>query len=784
MSKLENKKYTFWELIQKIGVKIPIIQRDYAQGRETKKVKTVRENFIDKLYEILNDDTKSIDLDFVYGTVKNGYLIPLDGQQRLTTLFLLHYYLALKENKLSDEVKKILAKFTYETRLSSREFIKLLIDNYVEYENIKESIKNQTWFFSEWENDPTIKSMLIMLDALEKKFNNSNNFFEELTKKEKITFSFLDLEDFKLSDELYVKMNARGKPLTDFENFKSRFEEFISDEEIKARLDNEWYDIFWKIGKEELEKNENKRESKNPTQKSDEMFLNFFKNITAFYSQDFNEVDIFKFKYNIPTLIKKWQKNKPGTYNTLIKTKAPIDKIAKTLDCLIDYKNDLIYELRDCDTFKINVFQDFLQNSSDTKYTYEVRLRFYALMKFFNKIGKAEDNEILFKQWMRVCLNLINNASPYAILNEYIKLKELLDVLSNLLLNNNFYNEFSNFDYKEDLPKYINEQFKEEKLKAKLICKNLNWEQAFIKAEQHWYLDGQIRFLIEYSKSDERQYVLGYFIKYTDKFKKLWDFARVGKNNQILIHRALLTYSNYLPRHNKTDKYTFCTFGTGLREKNENWRNVFGGNSFKSLLDDVKTIDSCKIKLKSIIDSYRFHCNDWRSCFINPKKDWSVLDTIKNYQIYHKNQFNIRLNRGSSSPTSWGWSRASELYSYYLYRILRYELKIVIQPFSNKENLPWYYVSTEEPCCVIDNWNYNNHQFAIDIKFKDKKFSLEFFDRNNKLSEIGDKLKDILNKNNFQLKNRYINTDYDLYKQNDLITFLINLLKQFSEINT
>jgi hypothetical protein len=37
----------------------------------------------------------------------------------------------------------------------------------------------------------------------------------------------LDLKEFNLSDDLYIKMNARGKPLTDFENFKAKFEQFI-----------------------------------------------------------------------------------------------------------------------------------------------------------------------------------------------------------------------------------------------------------------------------------------------------------------------------------------------------------------------------------------------------------------------------------------------------------------------------------------------------------------------------------------------------------------------------
>ena len=77
-------------------ISIPIIQRDYAQGRKTEEITRVRERFLDSLYEALKDSP--IILDFVYGDVnKDGVMIPLDGQQRLTTLFLLHWYAAKKK---------------------------------------------------------------------------------------------------------------------------------------------------------------------------------------------------------------------------------------------------------------------------------------------------------------------------------------------------------------------------------------------------------------------------------------------------------------------------------------------------------------------------------------------------------------------------------------------------------------------------------------------------------------------------------------------------------------
>ena len=99
---------------------IPIIQRDYAQGRRDPDIDRVRSRFLDSLYEAVSQ--KPITLDFVYGDIDaNGVMTPLDGQQRLTTLFLLHWYAAKKAN-ISPEQSAFLSNFGYETRYSARYF--------------------------------------------------------------------------------------------------------------------------------------------------------------------------------------------------------------------------------------------------------------------------------------------------------------------------------------------------------------------------------------------------------------------------------------------------------------------------------------------------------------------------------------------------------------------------------------------------------------------------------------------------------------------------------------
>lgn len=249
---MSNNINNFKELLKTYSVKIPIIQRDYAQGRNDGKTEKIREKFLNSIFDALKSG-KNLHLDFVYGSVKNNIFTPLDGQQRLTTLFLLHLYFGENTN---------LNKFSYETRASSREFCEKLIENMREIKKeflpdtddqakktyISEQIKDRPWFMAFWEQDPTVKSMLTMLDDICQKANKNKINPENL---DKLTFSLLKISDFGLDDDLYIKMNARGKPLNEFENFKAEFEKFLDNkfkdkaENIAIAIDTIWTDNFF-----------------------------------------------------------------------------------------------------------------------------------------------------------------------------------------------------------------------------------------------------------------------------------------------------------------------------------------------------------------------------------------------------------------------------------------------------------------------------------------------------------------------------------------------------------
>ncbi|WP_157487268.1 DUF262 domain-containing protein, partial [Gelidibacter algens] len=260
-----NNKYTFWQLCNSYDkIEVPIIQRDYAQGRSTPEVQRLRKKFVDEylIKSILKDE--AIELDFVYGSIlieikedeKRKIFIPLDGQQRLTTLFLLHFFIALKENRLN-EIKNILQRFSYETRPSAHDFCKLLLEirNIKDLSNIKSEIEDSVWFNDEWKKDPTVSGMLNMLQTLSKNENLINapkGLLDKLIGENSnlVTFYFTDLDEFGLTENLYIRMNARGKMLTEFENFKSEFYKIIRYnhlllEDVKDKIEYAWVDNLW-----------------------------------------------------------------------------------------------------------------------------------------------------------------------------------------------------------------------------------------------------------------------------------------------------------------------------------------------------------------------------------------------------------------------------------------------------------------------------------------------------------------------------------------------------------
>ena len=630
---------TFLELIKDYKIIIPLIQRDYAQGREKEKNKA--EKFLEA---IKNGCESKLNLDFVYGKrdKENKIFIPLDGQQRLTTLFLIHWYLSLE-----NDYKLELSNFSYEVRSSSKDFLEELTKNenwkIFSRKNIKTQVENSNWFFMSWKNDLTVVSLLNMLDLIEKFFEN-----EDINNLNNITFEILYLDEFKLTDELYVKMNARGKPLTLFENFKAEFESYIektgdSKEVIaknKASFDNEWLNIFWNLAKKKVE--EKQINIDEAPKLADEMFYNFF------YNSTFN---LFLAKQD---KILKINNEEYSTINNFIEENDIFSFYKQTFD-----DTNTIGIIKVLNNLKVDeIFETFVNNID--KITQWDRAKFYAL--YLGYICDLDENE--FGRWKRVSFNLINNQliqSPDDLIKTIQSLNNLIEQS-----NKDIYGYIK--DNYEVIHYFSTIQRKEESLKAKLISEDekLNWEEEIVKAECHWYLDGQIGFLLEFAENN-----LEKFVMYRDKFVKLWDSAKSEEktitDNQILIYQALLVKGDYfINGYSEYKNRIFCSFAPALRTKFDNWRKLFNSENkkyLKELLDDNRN-------LKEIINEFN-NTNDWRYGFI---KYPEILKYCKQYQIRMKSEKEILL---LSKERVYG--EHAEYYTYWLKFELEKELKNVIE---------------------------------------------------------------------------------------------------------
>ena len=111
-----GRECSFWDLYSKAGIRIPQIQRDYVQGRNSVRVETNRVNFVEELVSALTGKGKTMMLNFIYGYYEDERFVPIDGQQRLTTLFLLHFYVFSKAGREDLRIRCDRLNFSYETR--------------------------------------------------------------------------------------------------------------------------------------------------------------------------------------------------------------------------------------------------------------------------------------------------------------------------------------------------------------------------------------------------------------------------------------------------------------------------------------------------------------------------------------------------------------------------------------------------------------------------------------------------------------------------------------------
>ncbi|CRF49745.1 hypothetical protein HHE03_14110 [Helicobacter heilmannii] len=147
------------------NIEVSMLQRDYAQGRQSKESRNIANRFLDALFEVIEFEVKkghekdakdkksALHLDLIYGYIDQDgdreVFKLIDGQQRITTLWLLHFLL-FRQAMCLDVIKPQLTKFTYHTRQSSKEFCEELLtksDSFATNKLPSDAISAQSGFF-------------------------------------------------------------------------------------------------------------------------------------------------------------------------------------------------------------------------------------------------------------------------------------------------------------------------------------------------------------------------------------------------------------------------------------------------------------------------------------------------------------------------------------------------------------------------------------------------------------------------------------------------------------
>lgn len=240
-----SKSYTLDTLFGTFpgGIIVPRIQRSYVQGRDDNKGLEIRANFVPVLVSAAFGG-KELALDFIYGIARDDgagmrCLLPLDGQQRLTTLFLLAWLCGKWKPDWH---------FTYESRRIPQLFVKGLVEHpYGATDRPSAEIGNADWFLPIWKDDPTIAGMLRMLDSLRNTIGSRDRTEADFGR---ITFLLHGIEGSdETFDHIFRKMNSRGKELSPWENLKAMLDKHLPEslaKDWRDNVDGAWAETIWK----------------------------------------------------------------------------------------------------------------------------------------------------------------------------------------------------------------------------------------------------------------------------------------------------------------------------------------------------------------------------------------------------------------------------------------------------------------------------------------------------------------------------------------------------------
>jgi hypothetical protein len=492
-------------------------------------------------------------------------------------------------------------------------------------------------------------------------FKDEKGLWEKLNKKNEplISFYFLPLEDMGLTDNLYIKMNSRGKPLTEFEHFKAEFGKIIKSvsedlyKEFAQKVDIEWVDMLWKYrGEDDI---------------TDDEFMRYYRFVTEILCYLYN-YNIFENDFDLANIVYGNQNND---------AKSNLSFLFKAFDCWKDLENidDFFNETFSnyhYEPFKVNIFSDdtnlFKQccdNYSSLiiderrRFTLTNTLLLYAVLQYL--INRDKINGQQFTERIRIIRNLVMN-SPDEIRKDRLQIL-LLDV-KNIIVDGII--NIGNLGFNEIQKKEENEK--------------LLWRQT------HTDLIEDINQLEEHQLLQGSTAIIG--LEEPEKFRKRAENFRLLFIPDIHYHsisKALLTIDDY----SQLASWRFL-FGN---DYHSTWRELFTiskqrknfektRSAIIQLLDDIKPEFNDYLTKK--VDDYFSNDKiviDWRYYFIKypqMRKGSSGVYWWKNDPTREKlNQYEIIMMNTSLSLNGKHW----DPFLYVLFTDVDFKDKLTLEEY-------------------------------------------------------------------------------------------------------
>lgn len=556
---MQTGKYPLLDILDFTNLEqfiIPELQRDYVWKKSDVK------DILSSLDEAFDNDTNEKPyLGFIYAYNDKDYAFKyflVDGQQRMTTIFLLFVacYHKLRKHLPDYILKNNKLKIDYKVRQITHDFLISFVNHCEEYPEAYEfDICNQVWFHNEYSYDKTIMNIVNNYNFIRSWLNKYSD--EQISKfvkfiEDKVELSYFDIENGRQGEDIYIYLNSRGLNLEPNETFKAKYLSKIEDFAQKQEWGKKWelwQDFFWK-------------HRGNNSIDADEGFNEFLLQIQI--------INLCRLSKPLNEITESINSTTPN-FNYLPQSLEEVEKYFQAFEWLVNSK-------------KVNIFfKKYERSNFLTSNSYRSQIYYFRLLPIIALIANIKvKNEDAIIRFIRFIYNISRKSSSIGkdISNQLPVAIKLMIEYGNSKTEN--YDVCDLIDYQKGRTVIIND----EELMKLSIFKNPPTESSreeienmFWNIEDHKVFEGEIIFLLN-----------RYYDKVTnnlklERLKQIWLVFQTlfngTKENNALITRALLFYGFTWNRRTPFYYYNYNCQDWSWLINNE------AGNYLYHLLEDI-----------------------------------------------------------------------------------------------------------------------------------------------------------------------------------------------------